>query len=399
LNFVTLAVLVAVASAAFAPLHRASQDPIKGSYIVVFSSNSTTLEDDLAFIQQTHGVEYQHTYSLTIKGFAAKLSAVQLMNVRSHPNVAYVEEDGIARALQGTCSITTGADWGLTRVAKREIELNGDYFYPDHSAATIDSYIIDTGIYTQHTDFEGRAIQAFKSDNNWPSTDDNGHGTHVASTVGGAKYGVARKVQLIGVKVLNAGGSGSWAGVISGVEFSVSSKNSRGRPSTANMSLGGGKTVALDQAVNAASRSGVFVVAAAGNSNADACNFSPAGADDVISVIATDIGARDNDEQEDVRSYFSNFGTCTHVCAPGSDILGAWIGNPTATRILSGTSMASPHVCGVASLLLHENPSHDIDSLKAAVVGRATINKINFNCGGRAACDASPNLLLFNGCE
>jgi len=399
LNFLALAVLVAVATASLAPLHRASQDPIKGSYIVVFSDNSTTVDEDLAFIQQTHDVEYQHTYKYTIKGFAAKLSAVQLMNVRSHPNVAYVEEDGIARALQGSCAITSGADWGLTRVCKREIELNGDYFHPEHSAANVDSYIIDTGIYTQHVDFEGRATFGFKADNNWPSTDDNGHGTHVASTVGGVKYGVAKKVTLIGVKVLNAGGSGSWANVISGVEWTVVSKNARGRLSTGNMSLGGGKTVALDQACNAASANGVFLVVAAGNSNADACNFSPAGAANVISTVSTDIGARENDEQEDTRSYFSNFGRCTHICAPGSDILGAWIGNPTAFRTLSGTSMASPHVCGVASLLLQQNPAHTFESLRAAVVGQATINRINHNCGGRAACEATPNLLLFNGCE
>jgi len=352
----------------------------------------------LDFIASTHQVTFQHTYKLTIKGFAAKLTPVQVLRMRSHPHVDYVEEDGEVHANQGSCVVEGNADWGLTRVSKRELELDGSVYYPGHGGEGVDVYIVDTGIFLDHVDFEHRAVWGFKSDPNFPVRDDNGHGTHVASTVAGRLYGVAKKATVIAVKVLGAGGSGSWAGVIAGVEYTVQSKNSRGRPSLANMSLGGGVNQAVNAAVKAASEAGVIHVVAAGNSNTDACSFSPASADSIITVGATDVGAGPNDEQEDVRSYFSNFGPCTDVYAPGSDVLGAWITDRTSSRSLSGTSMASPHVCGIGALFMQQNPAWRWSDLSAYITGAATINKIKMNCANDI-CRSSPNLLAFNDCE
>jgi len=302
--------------------------------------------------------------------------------------------------LNQACPMQQDADWGLDRVCKRDVtDLDGTYSHPDQGGAGIDAYVIDTGILVTHQDFTSRAVFGFKSDNNWPSTDDHGHGTHVASTVGGFRFGVAKKVTLIAVKVLSGSGSGSTAGVIAGVDWSVSSKRSRARPSTGNMSLGGGASPTLNRAVDAASDAGVMMVVAAGNSNNNACNSSPAGASKVICTGATDIGADDSDNQYDIRSSFSSFGPCVTVFAPGSNILGAWIGSNTATRTISGTSMASPHACGVASLALAQNPTATFPQIKAAVTGTATVGVIDLNCGTNAVCNQSPNLLAFNGCE
>jgi len=377
-----------------------SPNKIEGSYIVVFKDNTTDdhLTSFMAVLQKSQGVTFAHTYTFVFKGFAAKLTKTQLLSVRSHPRVEFVEEDQTMYLNQGSCSESTDADWGLCRIARREIDLDGTYFYPHTAGQGVDAYIIDTGIYFQHSDLGGRAIFGFKADSNWPDYDDQGHGTHVASTVGGTKYGVAKNVQLISVKVLDKSGSGSNSGVIAGVNYAVSSKSKRGKPSVGNMSLGGSKSTALNNAVNAASAAGVMMAVAAGNDNGDACLGSPSSATNVICVGATDIGADSQDNQIDVRSYFSNYGTCVDVFAPGSNILGAWIGNPTATRTISGTSMATPHVAGVVALILDQTPSASFSQVRSQIEGTATMGKITMQCAN-SQCRASPNLLLFNGCE
>jgi len=200
------------------------------------------------------------------------------------------------------------------------------------------------------------------------------------------------------VKVLNSAGSGSIAGVISGVNYAAGNKPRRNRPSVGNMSLGGATSAALNRAVNAASAAGVSMVVAAGNDDWDACQGSPSGADDVISVGATDLGSGDNDEQIDVRSYFSNYGSCVSVFAPGSNILGAWIGSNTASRVISGTSMASPHVCGVAALILEQHPAYTFPQVSTHIENEATFGKIDLQCINNV-CNQSPNLMVFNGCE
>jgi len=404
-TILALALLVAYASAV-APLHR-NTEPVEGSYIVVFEDNVTSiqLDADLTFIAQAHAVQYEHTYRLALKGFAAKLSPVQLLRVRSHSRVKYVEEDGIARIAvqEQVCTTVPAPSWGLTRVAERGPPvLDGEYSYPNLGAG-VDAYIVDTGILTTHVDFGSptRASFGFKSDLNWPDVDQNGHGTHVASTVGGVRYGVAKGVTLISVKVLGAGGSGTWAGVISGIEFVVRNRQDRNnRPSVANLSLGGGLTIAVNQAATQASDLGIHMFIAAGNSNANAINFSPASADRVYCVGSTDVDERAG-AQVDLRSFFSNFGPRVNIWGPGSNIVGAWIGSDTAERTISGTSMATPHVAGVGSLLLSVNPNLNFDALLNTIQGQANNNLIDFsNCPtGQPACPQTRNALVFNGCD
>jgi len=252
---------------------------------------------------------------------------------------------------------------------------------------------------TTHQEFAtGRAVHGatFTGDGN--NNDCNGHGTHVAGTVGGVVYGVAKQVQLIAVKVLNCGGSGSWEGVIGGTNWVVQQYQAKRRPSTANMSLGGGRYQLLNDAVEAGVRAGVVFVVAGGNSNADACNYSPASARLAITVGSTDVGSNGG-AQVDIRSSFSNFGTCTDMWAPGTMVTSAWIGSNTATRTISGTSMASPHVCGVANLILHAHPTYSAIEVEAHMIEESTKGIINLSCGNRAPCLASPNRMVFSACD
>jgi subtilisin family serine protease len=238
-------------------------------------------------------------------------------------------------------------------------------------------YVIDTGIRTAHTQFGGRASNVFDAFGG-NGADCNGHGTHVSGTVGGSTYGVAKSALLRGVRVLDCNGSGSTSGVIAGVDWVT---NNHINPAVANMSLGGGASSALDTAVNNLSNSGVTIAVAAGNSNANACNSSPARAANAITVGSTTI--------TDARSSFSNFGTCVDLFAPGSGILSSWFSSNTATATLSGTSMASPHVAGAAALYKQANPSASATTIRNALVNNATTNVIS-NVG-----TGSPNRLLY----
>jgi len=261
----------------------------------------------------------------------------------------------------------------------------------------VDAYIIDTGIYVGNNDFvtktAGTTQFLFKASTGWSDTDGNGHGTHVASTTGGAIYGVAKECNLYAIKVLGDNGSGTNSGVIAGVDFVAARGGSNGRKSTANMSLGGSYSLALNQAVTGAVAQGITFVVAAGNSNADAANYSPASAPQAICVGATADGAG-----QDIRASYSNFGSLITVFAPGSSIKAAWIGSPSATNIISGTSMASPHVCGIATLLLGDD-NYTPGQLKEEIVGTGNVGKINFdNCPTNACRTNSINNIAFNGC-
>jgi len=399
----TLVLVLALLSVAFglAPLLRGTKDVILGHYIVVFHENVTTeqLAIDLARINSVHDVEYTNTYSITIKGFGAALNDRQLAAIRTNPRVAFVEEDQVMRiaGIEQGCATQSGADWGLNRISQRALDLDGFHHYPSTAGTGVTAYIIDTGVYTAHNDFQGRAAFGYKSDPSWSNNDGNGHGTHVGSTVGGNAYGVAKSVTLIAVKVLSDAGSGTTNGVIAGVEWATGDHLAKRNNAVGNMSLGGGLSTALNNACNAASRAGLHMVVAAGNSNNNACNGSPSGAADVICTGATDIGISNDGTQIDVRSYFSSWGTCVKVFAPGSDILGAWIGSPSATRVISGTSMASPHVCGVAALIVSANPAISFTALRSQIQQTATPDVIDLDCGS-SACNQSPNLLLWNTC-
>jgi len=280
--------------------------------------------------------------------------------------------------------------WGLSRISQRRLNINNVYDEPQNQGVGVTAYIVDTGIYVEHDDFGGRAAFGYKADNSWSNTDGNGHGTHVASTTGGTSYGVAKRVRLVAVKVLSDQGSGPTSGVIAGVDWVTGqAKGDPTKKHVANLSLGGGFSTAMNTACNnAVTQGGVFMAVAAGNDNGNACSYSPASATEPASVGATDIGDR--------RSTFSNWGTCVDVFAPGTSITAAWIGSRTATRSISGTSMASPHICGIGALLFAEHPSWTHKQVKDHVVDDSTKNAINLGCTG--TCGATANRLGFNGC-
>jgi len=313
----------------------------------------------------------------------------------SMPEVQSVEPN--RRVHKNDCNIQGDAEWNLARIDEREINLvNPEYSYDSEAAALVDVYVIDTGVFPRNVEFQGRAVFG----PNYADSEDedcNGHGTHVSGTIGGRLYGVAKQVSVIGVKVLDCYGSGSWDGVISGVQYVAEAAQKTKKRSVANMSLGGGFTAALNEAVNAAVDVGVVFVVAAGNEDDDACYYSPASAAKAISVGATTIAQNATGQEQDTRSYFSNYGTCVDVFAPGEEIKAAWIGSTTATDIISGTSMASPHVAGVVALMLSQanlTPAQ----VKAQLIADSTKNAVNLDCSN-ADCRASPNNFLYTGCS
>jgi len=387
--------LSVVFASAYVPLLKAPvrEDVLEGRYIVVFKDN---IADDhfaaeLDYATQNYEVLYQYQYAL--KGYAARLSKEQLTEVRASQSVSWVEEDALAHAL--ACSTPVVAkSWGLTRIAEARMSLDGFYTYPTTGGSGVIAYILDTGIFIEHNDFAGRASFGWKAEAGWSDTDGNGHGTHVASTTVGREYGVARSATTVAVKVLGDNGSGSWAGVISGTDWTIAQYLSHQKPSVINMSLGGGFNAAVNAAVDAAVSNGIVTVVAAGNSNNDACGLSPAGADLVLTVGSTDVGVTETD----IRSYFSSYGPCVEVFAPGSDITAAWIGTPTSVMTISGTSMASPHVAGVACLMRGEVPSAPARDIQNSLVASATQGEIDLQCPPSGTCNQSPNLMVWNGC-
>ena len=262
--------------------------------------------------------------------------------------------------------IEKNAPWGLARISHRDPLSFGTfnkYLYSADGGEGVDVYVIDTGTNVKHVDFEGRAKWGKTIPNNDEDADGNGHGTHCSGTIGGKKYGVAKKANITAVKVLRSNGSGSMSDVVKGVEYAAeehtkkveAAKKGKGKKgfkgSAANMSLGGGKSPTLDLAVNAAVDAGIHFAVAAGNDNADSCNYSPAAAEKAVTVGASTLA--------DERAYFSNYGKCNDIFAPGLNILSTWIGSKYAVNTISGTSMASPHIAGLLAYLLSLQPSKD----------------------------------------
>ncbi|MVN87073.1 S8 family serine peptidase [Deinococcus sp. HMF7620] len=370
----------AAAPSAGAPLLGTSNpEAIPGQYIVVLQDDAAnlTVQDAGGLISSLNldpqGVTVQHLYTQTIQGFAAKLSAQNLATLQADPRVKYIEQDG----LMHMTATQTGATWGLDRIDQRNLPLNGSYVY-DATGSGLRAYIIDTGIRTTHTNFGGRAIWGTNTTGDGNNSDCQGHGTHVAGTVGSSTYGVAKGVTLVAVKVLNCQGSGSNSGVIAGVNWAVSNKGSA--TAVANMSLGGGFSQAVNDAVNSAASRNLVMVVAAGNENQNACNVSPASAANAITVGST--------TRTDARSSFSNYGSCVDIFAPGSDITSTWNTSNTATNTISGTSMASPHVAGAAVLELALG-ANSTSSVTNAIISSSTPNKVT-NAGA-----GSPNRLLY----
>jgi subtilisin family serine protease len=337
---------------------------IPGEYIVVLNEGADVSEEARAARGQ--GGEVVAEWATALNGYAVRGGPNLILALRADPNVQYVEQ-----VQEYTTQVDQpNATWGIDRI-DQEDGTDGKYSYTS-TGSGVTAYIIDTGILTSHNEFGGRASWG-ETTVGGQDTDCNGHGTHVAGTVGGATYGVAKGVTLKAVKVLNCAGSGSTTSVVSGIDWVVGDHGTG--KAVANMSLGGGASSAIDAAVGRGISDGVVFVVAAGNSSANACNYSPARVSAAITVGAT--------TSSDARASYSNFGTCVDIFAPGSGITSAWKNSNTATKTISGTSMASPHVAGAVARYLSTNSSAS-QLLSDATLGQVT------NPGS-----GSPNRLLF----
>ena len=333
-----------------------------GTYIVTLDASSAPAQV-AARAEHQFGGRTEHVYTAALKGFAIELPQAAADRLRALPGVVAVEED---QPIQVTTT-QSSATWGLDRIDQEPTSLNGTYNY-SATGAGVTAYIIDTGIQFSNTDFGGRATSGYDAVNpGTPADDCNGHGTHVAGTVGGTKYGVAKGVRLVAVRVLDCNGSGSTSGVIAGINW-VTDTHQAGAPAVANMSVGGGLSPALDAAVTASIADGVTYAVAAGNGNSrgvpqDACNSSPAGVPDALTVGATD--------KTDAPASFSNYGRCVDLFAPGVGITSDWYSrkSASATNTISGTSMATPHVTGVAALFLQGNTGATPAAVATAIGG------------------------------
>jgi subtilisin family serine protease len=340
------------------PSHAAgASDAIPGRFIITLRDGASP-----AAVARDHGVAPDFVYTTVLNGFAGSMSDAARAGLLRDARVARVEHDGIV-----TKSATqSNPTWGLDRIDQRALPLSKSYTYGS-TGAGVHAYIIDTGIRTSHNEFGGRAMGGYTSINDGNGTDDcDGHGTHVAGTVGGATYGVAKSVSLVAVRVLDCGGSGSWSGVIAGMDWVTANHV---KPAVANMSLGGGASASVDQAAANMIAAGVATAIAAGNGNRggrqqDACGYSPARVASAMTIGAT--------TQSDAKTSWSNYGACVDWFAPGYQITSAGITSNTATATMSGTSMASPHVAGVAALYLQGNPGASSQQVRDALYAATT---------------------------
>ncbi|WP_187787867.1 S8 family peptidase, partial [Salmonella sp. S146_54837] len=374
MKFLLVVLFAAAASAGFAPLHT-QKNKIAGSYIVNLK-NTINVKDAVATIKglpffTTLGGKIDREYSIVMNGFAATLSKKALEIVRRFDFVDFVEEDQMMYAT------ATFASWGLDRVDQRDLPLSGSY-NPKDAGSGVSVYVIDTGINPTHREFGNRAIAAADFYDSGDGIDCNGHGTHCAGTIGGDSYGVAKSVNLYGVRVLGCLGSGSNAGVVDGMDYVAAQSGKR----IASMSLGGGVSLSTDLAVGRLYDAGVPVIVAAGNENSDACGSSPAGASKAYTIGATD--------DTDRIASFSNWGTCVDLFAPGVDIVSATHSNTFGSATMSGTSMACPHVAGAAALecgVLSCSPS----TVYAALTANGSSGRIS------GLLRSAPNTLLYVG--
>ena len=401
-RLLVLAVASVLASPAFAAELRKVDNAIPGQYIVVFNSDeirervdadrlagrldkalvaspdaavAAEVEKRVVDVAAQHDLKVTQLYTHALHGMVVSADDRKLASLLNDPRVDFVEQDGYVE-LSAT---QTGATWGLDRIDQRDRPLNGTYVY-DPLAANVRAYIIDSGIRTGHTQFGTRLLSGYSAINDGRGTNDcNGHGTHVAGTVGGTTWGVAKQVRLVPVRVFGCTGGSANSTIIAGIDWV---RANRVLPAVANMSLGGPASTATDNATNNLINSGVTVVVAAGNNNgANACNYSPARVANAVTVGST--------TSTDARSSFSNIGSCVNIFAPGSSITSAWSTSTSASNTISGTSMASPHVAGAAALYLTNNPSASPATVRNWLYSNSTPNRVS-NPG-----TGSPNRLLY----
>jgi subtilisin family serine protease len=348
-------------------------DVVKDSYIVSLKAD-TASRAAAPGLADKYGGQVGQVWQHALNGFSVKMTAKQAAKLAADPKVAFVQQDAEVHALDVQQNPPSR---GQDRVDQRDLPLSNSYQY-DTTASNVTAYIIDTGVRTTHSTFGGRATWGTNTSGDGNNTDCNGHGTHVAGTVAGSQYGLAKAAKVVAVKVLNCSGSGTTAGVVGGIDWVTANAV---KPAVANMSLGGGADATLDAAVRRSIAAGITYAIASGNSNTDACSTSPARVTEAITVNSS--------TNTDARSSFSNYGSCTDIYAPGSNIVSAWNTNDTATNNISGTSMATPHVAGAAALWLATHPTDSPAAVWDGLNAASTPNKIT-NVGAN-----TPNKLLY----
>ncbi|MFE6892963.1 S8 family peptidase [Streptomyces sp. NPDC057694] len=371
----------AAAPATGTVLAAGSAEAVDGSYIVTLKKPAQSpaglkaaSADGNSLISE-HGGAVQRTFRTALNGYAVKgLSATEAARLAADPAVASVEQNQRVHV----DATQTGAPWGLDRIDQSALPLSGTYTYPDSAGSGVTAYVIDTGVRITHAQISGRASNGYDAvDNDNVAQDGNGHGTHVATTIAGTTYGVAKKAKIVAVRVLDNNGSGTTAGVIAGIDWVT---NNHSGPSVANLSLGGGTSTTLDTAVRNSIASGVTYAIAAGNSGANASTSSPARVTEAITVGAT--------SNTDAKASWSNYGSVLDLFAPGVSITAGWNTSDTATNTISGTSMATPHVAGAAAVYLAGHTSATPAQVASALVNGATSGVVTSPGSG------SPNKLL-----
>jgi subtilisin family serine protease len=355
-----------------------SADAVKGSYIVTLKKNSgfSAASTQGKGLISEYGGSVTKTFKSALKGYTVSLSAAEARQLAADPAVASVEQNKTVRA----DATQSNAPWGLDRIDQTSLPLSGTYTYPDTAGSGVTAYVIDTGVRITHSEITGHAVNGYDAvDGDSTAQDGNGHGTHVATTIAGKTYGVAKKAKIVAVRVLDNNGSGTTAGVIAGIDW-VTSNHAAGAPAVANMSLGGGASTSLDNAVKNSIADGVSYAVAAGNEGVNASSSSPARVPAAITVGAT--------SNTDAKASWSNYGSILDIFAPGVSITAGWNTSDTATNTISGTSMATPHVAGAAAVYLAGHTSATPAQVSTALVNGSTSGKVTSPGTG------SPNRLL-----